>query len=112
MACCHTRDIFHPPTCLLAYSFHPMPVYTAFFCAFRAQSCYGVLHCSLDGSNSLELEDTSCEKELTMPPLHHSYKEYYKEYDAIVVSHPPTLMARFCFWTAAMCLQPYLDIAS
>lgn len=43
-----------------------------------------MLHCSVDGSDSLELEDNACETELTMAPDRHSYKEY----DAIVVSRP------------------------
>lgn len=65
---------------------HPARVYVLHtsWPFLRAQSCYGVLHCSLDGSDSLELEDNACKTELTIPPDRHSYNEY----DAIVVSRP------------------------
>lgn len=46
-----------------------------------SQSCYGVLHCSLGGSDTLELEDTLQEADLAVSPECHSYQEY----DAIVV---------------------------
>ena len=45
------------------------------------QACYGVLHCSLGGAESSELEDTCQEAGLTLPPACHSYDEH----DAIVV---------------------------
>lgn len=45
------------------------------------QSCYGVLHCSFEGSGPLEIKNTLQEAGLIFPPDRHSYAEY----DAIVV---------------------------